>query len=1406
MPQTAIEHDESLATLAKYVPGVIARRLARDPRPPSEPLAEKFSGAVLIADISGFTAMTEALAKRGAIGAELLNGILNDFFSQAIELISGHGGDVVRFAGDALLAAWYGDSEAAGAALGARAAACALAMQSRLHDYRGREGMPLSLKIGIGSGPFAIMHIGGVGGRWEFLVSGPAFVQAFAALDHAAAGQVVASLRAWSQINAQFTGRQLPMGSVLIEAAHDAPVPAVTEPGSVAGTGRHARTVGVPDSFLPEAGAAMAEALGCYVPAAVTSRLAAGQEEWLGELRVASVLFINLPELNHATPLDRAQQIMQSLQQEIDRFEGSINKLNVDDKGTSLLAAMGLPPLAHEDDAKRAVQAALAVQRQLAQAGLRSSIGVSTGRVFCGSIGGPHRREYTLLGDAVNVAARLMQAALGDILCDEATFHMVRGRIEFERFTDILIKGRAQAVAVFRPTDGRRPAPASKSELVGRRQEQDLIAAQLQALAAGAETAVVIVEGEAGIGKSRLVAATLQRARAAGITCLVGAGDSVEASTLYYAWRPVFQELLSVEAAGEAPADRRRHILEQLAGDPELLRLAPLLETLVPCGLTDSPITAAMTGQVRGDNTRSLLLGLLRMAAARGPTLVVLEDAHWQDSASWALASLASRQIPSLLVLLATRPFTQTSPAEYTQLLGGPRTVHLRLDRLSLEDTAGLLARALDVASVPETLAKLVEEKAEGNPLFVEELAYAMREGGLISVEQGQCRLAARLPDWGQFGFPDTLHGVIASRIDRLGTPQQLAVKVASVIGHHFRFRALHDNYPLEGEKGRLREHLGAAERAELIGLESPEPEASYLFRHVIMQQVAYELLPFQQRQQLHRAIAQWYEQSYAGSLAQHYPFLAHHWRHAGEPAKALDYLEKAGETALHGGAYSEAAGFFAEALRLDEEAGLPNSDFRRACWQRQLGEAYLGLGRLPESRGRLEQAIRLLERPPPDTWLRRQIYFLGHAAVQVWRRVVGRRWPALARPLSLKTKANLEAARAYERLAEIYYLSGEAPRLLHALFATLRLSERAGPSAELARAYASNSFTARLLRLHGLARAYGRDALATAQLIGDPVATAWVWGAAGISAIGMGEAAEAQAVLPNAIEIYRQLGDWQHWGECMAMLAQAAYSAGEFQRGLQWWAEAYAMARSRGDRLQQAWGLNGQAEGLLRTGGPEELQQAMAFLQSAVELFTENIDKISVLGSYGWLGVAHLRREDFPAAWQAAESGRRLIREIRSPTAYYMLAGCHGVAATYLGLWEAKWPGDAGLASALPLAGRAREACRALARFARILPVGLPVARLTKGRAAWLVRKPKAAMRAWKAAIRAATRLHMPYEEGLAQLEIARHLPPQHPQRQARLARACELLAAAGARCDLARAEQLRSGGEPPPTTLRRL
>jgi tetratricopeptide (TPR) repeat protein len=266
--------------------------------------------------------------------------------------------------------------------------------------------------------------------------------------------------------------------------------------------------------------------------------------------------------------------------------------------------------------------------------------------------------------------------------------------------------------------------------------------------------------------------------------------------------------------------------------------------------------------------------------------------------------------------------------------------------------------------------------------------------------------------------------------------------------------------------------------------------------------------------------------------------------------------------------------------------------------------------------------------------------------------------------------------------------------------------------------------------------------------------------------------------------------------------MAQATYCVGDARRGLELWTELYVTAKNRGDKLQQAWALNGQADGLLRSASPVSTQQpkvgrtrgaedegsdeddptrkAISFLQTAIGLFEENIDKISVVGSFGMLAIAHLRRGDRQAALEAAAAGMRLIREMATPTGYYSLAGYAGVTNAYLVLAQSDPAGRE-----IHLA-QAREACRGLNRFARTIPLGYASACLCRGRLAWLEGKPKVALRAWKKCIAVAARLGMRYELALAYFELGQHLPENHPERASHLALAQEIFAATNARFDL--------------------
>ncbi|MBI3964009.1 MAG: adenylate/guanylate cyclase domain-containing protein, partial [Chloroflexi bacterium] len=372
---------------ASYVPALTLRRQATDPAPVTSPQAERLAAAVLFADVSGFTALTERLAARGPEGVEDLTHILNDYFGQVVDLIAVHGGDVVKFAGDALLVLWPAavfDEDLATATR--RAAQCGLALQEQLGNYEALPGVRFSQRVSVGAGEVVVMDVGGVFGRWESLVTGEPILQVGLAEKLAEPGEVLVAAAAAELLLDTVSGDVLPGGELRLRTV-TAPIP----PRSLE---------------RPHLSAEAERALLPYIPGAVRARLSAGQTHWLAELRQLTVIFVSLPDLNAKTPLEEAQRMMRTLQTVVYRYEGSINKINVDDKGVMVLAAFGLPPLAHEDDPVRGVQAALAMQAELRDLGWRSPIGVTTGRVFCGLIGSETRREYTVIGDTVNLSAR----------------------------------------------------------------------------------------------------------------------------------------------------------------------------------------------------------------------------------------------------------------------------------------------------------------------------------------------------------------------------------------------------------------------------------------------------------------------------------------------------------------------------------------------------------------------------------------------------------------------------------------------------------------------------------------------------------------------------------------------------------------------------------------------------------------------------------------------------------------------------------------------------------------------------------------------------------------------------------------------------------------------------------------
>ncbi|KAI9907525.1 hypothetical protein PsorP6_003039 [Peronosclerospora sorghi] len=446
--------------LTAYLPAVVRRHLEQQDLHRSLPMPATHRTTVvsMFADVSGFTAMTESLAARGPVGAEDLAKHLNSYFEQLLRLVASAGGDVFKFAGDAMLIFWPESKDDTLDSLLRRALQCALRIQSHLHKAELARGVVLSVKVGVGIGEATIAHLGGESdgatARIEYIAVGPALEQAFASEHQAKAGDVICSSECWKRVSEFFCG--VPVGDYCREYDRgNSPFHKIT------GVNKPIKICSRRPSFTRHE-ALLHKRMKQYVSRAVWPYLDAHDEFWGSELRDVTVLFINLgfseqdlAQTLESRELQQLQDAFALVQKCVYAYEGTINKFLVDDKGRTVIAAFGLPPVTHENDPIRGILASLAICAAVGETGLKASVGITSGTALCGVVGHQgNRREYTVLGDIVNLSARLMQRAKsegGGVITDACTKIYAQDVLHFEQRPEIMVKGKNESIKIHRP-------------------------------------------------------------------------------------------------------------------------------------------------------------------------------------------------------------------------------------------------------------------------------------------------------------------------------------------------------------------------------------------------------------------------------------------------------------------------------------------------------------------------------------------------------------------------------------------------------------------------------------------------------------------------------------------------------------------------------------------------------------------------------------------------------------------------------------------------------------------------------------------------------------------------------------------------------------------------------------------
>ncbi len=1339
--------------LASYLPRFLLERLRENPEGPEQASVEKLEAAVMLVDLTDFTSYAESFEVQGSAGADALSQFLDAHFSQLSEEIFAHGGDVLLFAGDSVLSFWpaRGNLEVAVS----MAVQCSVAIRNanRSESDSPAKRAGLTSRVAIGAGELQIHEIGGVEDRWTTLVVGAAIRQLAAADNEARVGGIALSHQAWSLVADRCKGEVGRSGAVRLDAVVD---PVVLPKASV----------------LPDSGR-LSEAARRRLPQCTADLAARRLADQVPEFRSISIAFINFPTLrfDDESDADLLQAAAETIQGALARFEGSLYQFLMDEKGVSTLAAFGLPPRAHENDPERALRACLEIREGLAQAGIESAIGVASGAVFCGPCGGESRRQYSIIGSTINRAARLMGVASDEVLCDPATAHAARRRIELEKLPDIHLRGHDQPVALHRLKRVRPEATkVFDRALLGRDGERALLAERLRDLIGG-HGGVVLIEGEPGVGKSHLLADFVRRARELAVQVAIGEGDAIEISTPYYAWRRALAGVLMPRA--DEPSERIDILRARLVDSPSLIEWLPVLNDVMHTGFEETELTLQMSSTARSERARALVVELLRQETVRGPTVLMLDDAHWLDAGSLDLAMVVAKSIPELLIVVAARPADgEFEPlAELSSLRGAAR---LNLDALPAHQIDLLVSQRLGVESLPEEVSALIRDRAEGNPFYSEELAFALRGMGALVVENGRCYMDVDEEEAAALSLPASLQGAITSRIDLLKPSEQIVLKAASVIGTVVRSRMLCDIADPTLSVNEIEEALDSLVKHDVLQLELEADESTFRFKHVLTREVAYLLMLGAQRAGMHRRAGEWLEKEHPSDRAPVFALLAHHWELAQEPESALGYLEQAGAQAVRTYSNRAACDFLNRATSLAAEHEIEVDAERRSHWAGDLAEAKTKLGEYDDALESLREALVLRKQPPP----RSQLALIGGLLTQIMRQIWHRAVGVSALPSSGARRDQLAfGSHLNLRWAETAFVQGDVIRAVYVSLRSLNAAETLRSAGETSNCLASIGLILSLFGMRRAAENYTNRSLQLARDEGSMTDLAWAQLIVSIQRVSVGDWEFVDDACTASRDAYDRLGDSERSGNANSIRAFMLLARGRFEEAYAAFIVTFDSSSSNSAVANRIWGLAGQIASLL----PTDVRH-VSFIDELAALAEQAQSPADVIFARSQLALARLRRGEADLALEQANEVLEIATKVQ-PAVYYGVWSLAGAAEVFEVLLEGER--DTRSSRARALRKSARRTSRILTRFSFMNPLARPRAQFHAGKLAWSNGRERRAKRLLRRSLVSAESMRMPYEQGLALFELGRHEKLGSVERQKILESAASIFEELGAKRD---------------------
>lgn len=1119
------------------------------------------------------------------------------------------------------------------------------------------------------------------------------------------------------------------------------------------------------------------------MPAELAAKLEAARRDGSmeGERRVVTMLFSDVRgSTAAASQLDPEEWkgimngVYERMIRPVYRYEGTIARL----MGDAILAFFGAP-IAHEDDPQRAILAGLEIvaaipsYRQEVQerwgVDIDVRVGINTGTVVVGKVGTDQFMEYSAVGDAINVAARMEQTARpGTVQIAEDTYRLAVPLFDFEDLGGIAVKGKQEPVhsyRVFAPkaVPGRLrglEGHGIQSPLVGRDQEFARARAAIQRLLEG-DGGILAVIGEAGLGKSRLMAELRRfevRNPAFEIRWLEGYTLSFGRSISYWPFQEMLRDYAGIsendtdEEAWRKFASR----IEALFGD-ESMAILPYLASLLSLEVRGDYVERVkyLDAETMGQQVFLASRRFFERLARRRPLVLFFDDLHWLDESS---ARLIEHLLPlvrreSLLIAATGRPEPDTPAAALRQVAASDYAEayeEIVLAPLTADDSAQLVDNLLAIDNLPASLRQTITQKADGNPFFLEEIIRSLIDGGAIVQDRDSGRWQATDGIY-EVTVPDTLQGVIMARIDRLDDEVKQVLGAASVIGRSFLYRVL-KAVQVAGEV--IDRHLEELRQIELIRELQSTPELEYIFRHAIAQEVTYENLLLQRRRELHARVGEAIERLFAGRLDEFYGLLAYHYTRAEEWEKAQEYLFKAGDQAGTIAANREALVNYRQALQAYERAFGDRWDpLQHADIERKIGQTLLRLGDHAGGLDHFEKALKLLGEPAPSKKWAVRTFLLREALRQMGHRLL----PKLLLPdrtTPLTGSETIEMSFAFEMTFALIFVDIERFAAFSLRF--VNRAERFNYSPGIARGIASVAVIFDAIGLLSRAEHDFRQALAVIEKLPDPA----VYGRMQFAyAQHLSQVVDLDAVLKHArlgLDASRKAGDIQIICWNMNYCGYVHFMRGRFEAATAIFEEIIKLGEDVGALQLQGMGTFQLGHAYLYQG---RLTEAISVLTQANEILERIPDYVMRAMAGAKLVIGYLRAGRLATAFQSFTTTEQLtgphtrhvvplsLMAIARAAVFLAAAEEAGARGQFDGLAKDEWLKKAG------------PACRQALRYAKGVRINLVEARRLRGTYEWLRNKPDAARKWWKESLAYAEKKGITAEEALTRLEMGRRL-----------------------------------------------